>query len=259
MHKDKKKIFSLLVVTISLLITVIIYVKISVDDYKSTFELEQGNQATSVPIDITENKNEKDIEISPVVGNLHTDESLEVDNNSNNEIDSISNNEDLPYDKLFITPERQSYESGDLKLIIPKLDFKEGVENGTDTESLNLGPGLYEYAQLPGDGNRNASIAAHRNTSRNGKIGVWFFYYIDTLTTGDYLYLVDDSNIYQYEYEKTTVVDPYDWGPIYSQGYSCLTLTSCEPIGISTHRIIVLSKLINTYPYSDTFDYVSNN
>lgn len=258
MDKNKKKIFSLLVVTITLFISVIIYVKVSLDDYSATFELNQEY------LDISDENNnnnivEDDSEISPAVGNLHKDESLEVDTNSNKEIEStITNEDELPYDKLFITPERQSYVSGDLTLIIPKLDFNEEIENGTDAISLNLGPGLYEYAQLPGDGNRNVSIAAHRNTSRNGKIGVWFFYYIDTLTTGDYLYLVDETNIYQYEYEKTTVVDPYDWGPIYSQGYSCLTLTSCEPIGISTHRIIVLSKLVNAYPYTDTFDYVSN-
>lgn len=228
------------------------------DDYKSLFKAERDYQTTTPPTDIIEdNLNENDSEISPAVGNLHTNEEVISDNNSNDG-DSTINDDDLPYDKLFITPERQSYESGDLTLIIPKLDFKEEIENGTDADSLNLGPGLYEYAQLPGDGNRNVSVAAHRNTRRNGKIGVWFFYYIDTLTTGDYLYLIDDSNIYQYEYEKTTIVDPYDWDPIYSQGYSCLTLTSCEPIGISTHRIIVVSKLVNSYPYTNSFEYLSN-
>ncbi len=229
------------------------------DEYKSLFEVGQDNQTIIQPTEIIDDTiKENDSEISPVVGNLHTKEEINTDKNSN-EVDSTNTDDNLPYDKLFITPERQSYESGDLTLIIPKLDFKEDIEHGTDDVSLNLGPGLYEYAQLPGDGNRNVSIAAHRNTSRNGKIGEWFFYYIDTLTNGDYLYLVDNSNIYQYEYEKTTVVDAYDWSPIYSQGYSCLTLTSCEPIGISTHRIIVLSKLVNTYPYSDTFDYISSN
>lgn len=253
----KKNIISLIVVTISLIVIVIIYVQMSMDDYKSLFRVEQEPQTNIQPTEAIEDTlTDNDSEISPVVGDLDTNTEVINDNNST-QTDNTTN-DDLPYDKLFITTERQSYESGDLTLIIPKLDFKEEIENGTDKASLNLGPGLYEYAQLPGDGNRNVSIAAHRNTSRNGKIGEWFFYYIDTLTTGDYLYLVNDSNIYQYEYEKTTVVDPYDWGPIYSQGYSCLTLTSCEPIGISTHRIIVLSKLIETYPYSDTFDYISN-
>lgn len=161
----------------------------------------------------------------------------------------------LPHDKLFITVERQNYSSGDLTLIIPSLDFKEDIEDSTKAVALNRGPGLYEYAQLPGTGNRNVSIAAHRNTSRGGVIGEWFFYYIDTLTTGDYLYLVNSEFIYQYEYDQTTVVDAYDWGPIYSQGFSCLTLTSCEPIGVSTHRIIVRSKLVDIIPYSSDYVY----
>lgn len=170
-------------------------------------------------------------------------------------IDDSDMEDNLPHDKLFITVERQNYNNNDLTLIIPKLNFKESIKNGTDDATLLQGPGLYEYAQLPGKGNRNVSIAAHRNTSSGGIIGEWFFYYIDTLATKDYLYLVNDSNIYQYEYDQTTIVDPYDWGPIYSQGFSCLTLTSCEPIGISSHRIIVRSKLVNIYPYSEDFQY----
>lgn len=59
--------------------------------------------------------------------------------------------------------------------------------------ALNKGPGLYEYSQLPGEGDRNVSIAAHRNKSRNGVISEWFFYYIDTLCEGDYIYLSDKN------------------------------------------------------------------
>ncbi len=120
---------------------------------------------------------------------------------------------------------------------------------------LYINSGELSRSFQPGTGNRNVSIASHRNTSRGGVIGEWFFYYIDTLTTGDYLYLVNSEFIYQYEYDQTTVVDAYDWGPIYSQGFSCLTLTSCEPIGVSTHRIIVRSKLVDIIPYSSDYVY----
>ncbi len=167
--------------------------------------------------------------------------------------------DELPYDKLFITVERQQYKSGDLQLIIPKLSIDAPVWNGTAEDMLPLGACLYEYAQLPGEGNRNVSIAAHRNGRKNGVVtDEGLFYYIDRLTEGDYLYLRDANNIYRYLYKDTKVVEADDWGPIYSQGFSCLTLTSCEPIGVSTHRIIVRSELDEITPLSDTYEYLAS-
>lgn len=164
----------------------------------------------------------------------------------------------LPYDRLFTTKERDNYQTGDLILIIPKLSLKEPVQAGTDTASLNKGPGLYDYAQLPGEGNRNVSIAAHRNKSQNGIIREWFFYYIDTMCEGDYIYLVSKNKIYRYLYDQTTIVEEDDWTPIYSQGFSCITLTSCEPIGVSDHRIVVRGKLDAIDTYSKNYVYASN-
>ena len=58
--------------------------------------------------------------------------------------------------------------------------------------------GLFEYAQLPGETGGNVSIAGHRNWVRNGQITDDVpFYYLDTLTDGDFLYLTDETHIYQ--------------------------------------------------------------
>ena len=173
-------------------------------------------------------------------------------------LDLYSRRSDLPYDKLFITEERQKYKSGDLTLIIPKLSLTEAVENGTSTEALKKGPGLYDYAQLPGEGDRNVSIAAHRNHSNNGVISEWFFYYIDTMCEGDYIYLTDKKKIYRYLYDQTTIVEETDWSPIYSQGVSCITLTSCEPIGVADHRIIVRGILDSIVDYDKNYTYYSD-
>lgn len=170
-------------------------------------------------------------------------------------LDLYSRQDNLPYDKLFTTKERKNYKTGDLTLVIPKLSLKEPVQKGTDPSSLNLGPGLYDYAQLPGEGDRNVSIAAHRNKSKNGIISEWFFYYIDTLKEGDYIYLYDNMHIYRYLYDQTTIVEENDWSPIYSQGVSCITLTSCEPIGVADHRIIVRGILDDITPYEKDYVY----
>lgn len=158
--------------------------------------------------------------------------------------DAGAKDDGLPHDKLFITPERQAYQDGDLRLIIPRLELDREVLNGTSAEVLKRGVGLYDYAQLPGEGNRNVSVAGHRNGRKNGIVNDHApFYYIDTLEEGDFLYLRDDEKIYQYCYEDTSIVEADDWGPIYSQGFSCLTLTSCHPIGTTDRRIIVRARL----------------
>lgn len=186
----------------------------------------------------------KDAVKSPVVGTTedNTAEDLEDDG--------------LPHDKLFITEERQSYSDGDLTLIIPYLDIELPIYNGVDLKTLAKGVGLYDYAQLPGEGNRNVSIAGHRNGVKNKTVTDDApFYYIDLLKEGDLLYLRDDKNIYVYNYETTYIVEPDDWGPIYSQGYSCLTLTSCTPIGSGEKRIIVRGRLLETVPLTEDYEY----
>ena len=57
--------------------------------------------------------------------------------------------QDYPVGKLVVTTDREAYENGNLRLVIPSLDQDVLVQNNVDTESLRSGPGLYEYSQLP--------------------------------------------------------------------------------------------------------------
>lgn len=165
----------------------------------------------------------------------------------------------LPTDKVFVTDTRKNYQSGDLRLIIPKLDVDESILNGVDEQTLLQGEGLYDYAQLPGEGRSNTSIAGHRNWIRNGKITLdQPFSFLDTLVEGDYLYLVYGENIYQYLFEYQEVVEPDDWGPIYKTDHSCVTLTTCTPVGVSDHRLIVRGALVDIIPLSDDYAYPAN-
>ena len=145
-----------------------------------------------------------------------------------------------PTDRLFITRGRQEYTDGSMVLRVPRLDLVAPVMNGTDDQALKKGVGLYEYAQLPGEGNSNVSIAGHRD------IYGCEFYYIDTVTDGDLLYLEYDGIVYTYRYLKTEIVAADDWGPIYSKEFSCLTLTSCHPLGTSQKRMVVTAELVSS-------------
>lgn len=165
----------------------------------------------------------------------------------------------LPTDKVFVTDTRKGYQSGDLRLIIPKLEVDELILDGVDEQTLLQGEGLYDYAQLPGEGRSNTSIAGHRNWIRGGKITLdQPFSFLDTLTEGDYLYLVYGENIYQYLFEYQEVVEPDDWGPIYKTDHSCVTLTTCTPVGVSDHRLIVRGALVDIIPFTDDYAYPAN-
>lgn len=170
--------------------------------------------------------------------------------------------DDLPRDTLFITSVRTDYTEGSLQLLIPKLELDVPVLDGTDRDTLLRGVGLYDYAQLPSEPTANTSIAGHRNGLRHGRVTDNMpFYYLDTLGEGDFLYLRDSDHIYQYRWTSTDVVEPDDWSPIYKRDEACLTLTTCTPIGISDHRLILRAALAETldidadYPYPASADH----
>ena len=152
-----------------------------------------------------------------------------------------------------ITAERKGYADGELRLLIPALEVDVPVLDGTNADTLLRGVGLYEYAQLPGAGNRNVSIAGHRNGLRNGRITDNMpFYYLDTLEEGDYLYLSDSDHLYRYLFCEATVVEPDDWSVIAATGNSCLTLTTCTPIGVADHRLVIRGELDEVLMAGDT-------
>ena len=148
--------------------------------------------------------------------------------------------QDYPVGKLVVTTDREAYENGNLRLVIPSLDQDVLVQNNVDAESLRSGPGLYEYSQLPApDTNANVSIAGHRDIEGAE------FYYIDRLTDGDLMYLVYQEKVYIYQYESTQIIQSDDWNPIACKDYPCLTLTSCDPIGTFINRIVVTGRLVD--------------
>ena len=150
--------------------------------------------------------------------------------------------QDYPVGKLVVTTDREAYENGNLRLVIPSLDQDVLVQNNVDTESLRSGPGLYEYSQLPApDTNANVSIAGHRDIEGAE------FYYIDRLTDGDLMYLVYQEKVYIYQYESTQIIQSDDWNPIAWKDYPCLTLTSCDPIGTFINRIVVTGRLVDVW------------
>ena len=209
------------------------------------FRLESNRPAPLPPAQETEQPNE---EPPPVVEIPEAD----IPTDSAEETAGM-----LPVGQLILTKDRQNYEDALLTLHIPTLNLICPVYSGTDTATLGkMGAGLYDYAQLPGPGNRNTSMAGHRNTRRAGVITDKApFYYVDLLKEGDYLYLSDGESIFRYIWEFTEIVEADDWSMIRTTDYSCVTITSCHPIGISDHRIVVRGRLDEILPFSEDYGY----
>ncbi|MDR1604189.1 MAG: class E sortase [Gracilibacteraceae bacterium] len=155
----------------------------------------------------------------------------------------------LPIGELLTTREREAYEEGDLRLVLPRLGLDTPVLNGTELTTLARAPGLYEYGQLPDMYNTNTSIAAHRDIYGRE------LYYAETVTTGDFIYLIHRNKVFCYEYLSTEVVNPTNWNPIRTKGDCRVTLTTCEPRGASTQRLIIVGTLTAVEDYSEDYEF----
>lgn len=161
--------------------------------------------------------------------------------------------EELPADTFYITSDRRDYPRGEMTLIIPSISVFTAVGESTSPEGLKTMPGLYEFSQLPGEGDINVSIAGHRD------IHDMVFYSLDRVQENDYAYLLYDNLIYRYIYRDKKIVSSKEWSVILPQGFSCLTLTTCDPIGTTLNRLIARWELVEYMPYNSAYTFVESS
>jgi sortase A len=116
------------------------------------------------------------------------------------------------------------------------------VVEGTDWDTLKLGPGRYSTSDVAG-GAGNLTIAGHRQG--------WGapFYDLDKLRSGDRIHVVDrDGREWVYRYRERRIVAPNEtWviGPDpFDDGAPLVTLTTCHPLFSNATRMIVWGELI---------------
>lgn len=119
----------------------------------------------------------------------------------------------------------------------PKIGLDAIVVEGTDSDSLALGPGHMEHTAFAGQPG-NVVITAHRDT---------FFRHLNALEKGDTLMVQRDGKTYIYEVTGRTIVDPSDVSVIQPTSDAELTLITCYPtyyIGPAPERLVIFSKLV---------------
>lgn len=133
------------------------------------------------------------------------------------------------------------------RLVIPKLNVDTIVVEGTDDQALAVGAGHYPQSPLPGDVG-NVAIAGHR--TMNGHP----FGDLDKLAPGDQILLQTPFAQYTYQvvpafagHADPWVTTPEDWTVIsFPTQDHLLTLTTCNPKGQKTQRLIARATLVGT-------------
>ncbi len=124
---------------------------------------------------------------------------------------------------------------------IPKINIKLAIYNGTDDSVLETGIGHMEGTDLPvgGEGNHTV-LAGHRGLS-----SARLFTDLDQLEIGDrfYLYILDDILAYEVD-QILPMVDKDDYDTLLDalapvEGEDYVTLYTCTPYGVNTHRLLV--------------------
>jgi sortase A len=115
------------------------------------------------------------------------------------------------------------------------------VVEGTDTASLEKGPGHYPETPFPGQGG-TVGIAGHRTTYLAP------FRHIDSLKPNDKITLKMPYGTFTYSVQKSEIVDPSDVGIIRDTGYERLVLSACNPVYSAAQRYIIYARLVHEEP-----------
>ena len=120
--------------------------------------------------------------------------------------------------------------------MIPSIGLNVIAVQGTDTASLQKGPGHYPDTPFPGQGGTTA-FAGHRTTYLAP------FRHLDSLGAGDLIQVEMPYATFSYRVEGTRVVSPSDVGIVHRVGYDRLVLTACHPLYSAAERIVAFARL----------------
>jgi sortase A len=125
------------------------------------------------------------------------------------------------------------------RIVVPAMGLNAVFVQGTDTSSLQNGPGHYPDTPLPGEGG-TVGIAGHRTTYLAP------FRHIDSMHRGDRITLEMPYGTFTYRVQKSEIVDPSDVQIVHRVGYERLVLTACHPLYSAAQRYAIFARLSNT-------------
>jgi sortase A len=122
------------------------------------------------------------------------------------------------------------------RMTIDRIGLNIVVVQGTNTSSLERGPGHYRATPIPGQPG-TVAIAGHRTTYLAP------FRHIDQIQNGDEVQIEMPYASFTYTVYKHEIVDPGDIGILKPVGFDQLVMTACDPPYSAAHRYALFSKL----------------
>ena len=132
---------------------------------------------------------------------------------------------------------------------IPKINVYLPVQHGTDADTLENSVGHVVGTSLPvGGSSTHAVLSAH-----SGMASSKLFSDIDQLEQGDNFYIRVLGDTLAYEVDVIHTVLPTDTSLLQiEEGEDLVTLVTCTPFGINTHRLLVRGHRIPYTPEQAT-------
>jgi sortase A len=118
-------------------------------------------------------------------------------------------------------------------LEIPKLDLRVAVGEGVSSRTLRYAVGHFSDTALPGE-TGNCALIGHRSY-------LWgeFFNRLDEMERGDEVYIKRGENTFRYTVSDKFVVEPEELWVLNQGETGILTLITCTPVRVATHRLVV--------------------
>lgn len=132
---------------------------------------------------------------------------------------------------------------------IPKINVYLPVQHGTDVDTLERAVGHVVGTSLPvGGSSTHAVLSAH-----SGMASSKLFSDIDQLAEGDTFYIHVLGEVLAYKVDAIHTVLPTDTSRLQIEdGKDYVTLVTCTPFGINTHRLLVRGHRIPYTPKQAT-------
>lgn len=157
------------------------------------------------------------------------------------DLSSVSGNP--PYSELLsLTNEQMGY------IVIPKISLNQPIYHTTSDEVLERGIGHMESTSLPiGGKSTHCVLSGH-----SGVPGMMLFTDLEDMEIGEKFYIKTLDDTLAYEIDQIKVVLPNNTSDIQIvQGEDYVTLLTCTPYGINTHRLLVRGTRV---PYNGEID-----
>ena len=128
-------------------------------------------------------------------------------------------------------------------ITIAKIGVELPIYHGTSDSVLQIAAGHLEGTSLPvGGASTHAVISAHR-----GLPSAKLFTNLDQLEVGDTFTITVLDRMLTYEVDKISIVLPTETDELkIAEGKDYVTLMTCTPYGINTHRLLVRGRRVET-------------